>query len=34
MALLNRPGGAGTETTATAPQPRVKQIPHGIAEHV
>ena len=27
MALLNRPGGSGTETTATAPQPRVKQIP-------
>ena len=32
-ALLNRPGGSGTETT-TAPQPRVEQIPHGVAEHV
>ena len=25
---------SGIETTTTAPQPRVEQIPHGVAEHV
>ena len=30
---LNRPGGSGTEAT-TAPQPRIKQVPQGVAEHV
>ena len=30
---LDRPGGSGTETT-TAPQPRVEEVPQGVAEHV
>ena len=33
-ALLNRPGGIGTEAPPTTPQPRVEQVPHRVAEHV
>ena len=33
-ALLNRPGGSGTETTTATPQPRVEEVPGGVAEHV
>ena len=31
---LDRPGGSGTETTTATPEPRVEQVPHGVAEHV
>ena len=34
MAPLNRRGGAGTEPSPTTPEPRVEQVPHGVAEHV
>ncbi|MDE0445365.1 MAG: hypothetical protein OXH96_01755 [Spirochaetaceae bacterium] len=30
---LDRPDGSGAETT-TAPQPRVEEVPQGVAEHV
>ena len=32
--LSNRRGGAASETTAATAQPRVQQVPHGVAEHV
>ena len=32
--VLHRPGGAGIKAAATTPQPRVEQVPHGVAEHV
>ena len=32
--LLDRPGGIGTQTPTTTPQPWVEQVPHRVAEHV
>ena len=30
----SRPGAKGAKTPRTAPEPRIKQVPHRIAEHV